>query len=335
MYRIRAEQTRLFNKWEHRCYIFISNIAENDAGIELDAGMILASREAHGKFLNKFISSFEEKIEIKEIEEIPFEIMNTLCEESKSNRFISSDTQIREAFCIEPLDGWTNTEYREEMIYDQNDQKIAEKKKELTPYMNVLKEELERIDQGCTRKVSFGHPVHYMIQADSDVVKKNIAEILLYYLHKNDRIGSKKFGILEFDLSNSQNFSGEFLKAAFDSSRYSALIINCIFEAEEEYNSCFVNENIETIKQLCKKITEEQNHTLIFICLPDNCDKIKKEFILHLQGLALIQIREDILMDDKAVEYLSDLSKEYELNLSSETVKQIVNQGEGHTISDL
>ncbi len=160
-----------------------------------------------------------------------------------------------------------------------------------------LQEELERIRSMEALDEWFGHPVHYMIEADDKEFLDYASKTLMRELYRKGRIMSRKY--MGLPVNRGRDFV---LDIVYRCCEKGCLFLN--IGTEEDDESPYACADMGDIILSAKWMKKYRNRTLTFFLLPRNCNKMKEILFEHTTGCTFVEITEDALGGEQAKNYL-------------------------------
>lgn len=295
-----------YHKIKEQRFFFVSNTNNGHVvigTISNDAGSI-------EKDCNKYIRLLGIKINNIRVEEVTLRSMDSLLSTASRNNFINSDDEILERFGIDCLVGHRSySSYGESMIeIGINKDELIKNSNELL-MEDTLTAEINRIYEVPATKNSSGHPVHYLIKTDNRDNRKAIYRTLLSALYANNRVKSKRYCFVDYDDTSSLP-DGEY-EALYRSCENGAIIVR--YSTEESSGGQFAKSGENVISALCEFALRHRNKVLTVFCLPVEAEKAHSVLLSNLNNTALIELREDIVTCERAIEYLKVMAKNYKI----------------------
>ena len=239
------------------------------------------------------------------ITEITFNTLKSVLKSSYYADYIEGDDAVLEKFNLDKIDGRHSIEFGENIVdHCKKEELIAEAEKHL---MNdTLIPEIERIYAGKAHARVSGHPVHYMVETDDRDTRREVYKMILDALYANGRLESKRYTFL--DIIPGESFSLISYDTLYKTCAGGAVVVRYVVD-ENVGDDDVVSEEIETIANLCKAAKRYRNDVLTIFCLPRECTKAKIHFFENLGTISLVELKEDLVQSDRAMEYLKMLAK--------------------------
>ena len=316
-----------YHKIKEQRFFFVSNTNNGHVVI----GAISNDADSIEKDCNKYIRLLGIKINNIRIEEVTLRSMDSLLSTASRNDFINSDDEILERFGIDCLVGHRNySSYGESMIeIGINKDKLIKNSNELL-MEDTLTAEINRIYEVPASKNSSGHPVHYLIKTDNRDNRKAIYRTLLSALYANNRVKSKRYCFVDYDDTSSLP-DGEY-EALYRSCENGAIIVR--YSTEESSGGQFAKSGENVISALCEFALRHRNKVLTVFCLPVEAEKAHSVLLSNLNNTALIELREDIVTCERAIEYLKVMAKNYKIR-TDKNLFPVCKEGQLFTATEL
>ena len=242
------------------------------------------------------------------LNEITFSDWRQLLRNAYHGDYIEDGDRIIENTALDPLmHGFRDFSFREFMLAgDENRERLFQRAEEL-PSADTLVPELERIfEQRRFAKVK-GHPVHYLITADTEKTQNDFANVLGEALFQNGRIDNRRCCCA--DLRYCRVPQTEWLEALYASSAGGMLMLRLPSE-NEGGDGDFATAFTAVSAAVCEYAQKYRNRVLSVFCLPQACEKEKGVLYENLRNMGLIELKEDLLAGERAEAFLKRLAKE-------------------------
>lgn len=316
-----------YHKIKEQRFFFVSNTNSGHVVI----GAISNDADSIEKDCNKYIRLLSIKINNIRVEEVTLRSMDSLLSTASRNDFINSDDEILERFGIDCLVGHRSySSYGESMIeIGINKDELIKNSNELL-MEDTLTAEINRIYAVPAAKNSSGHPVHYLIKTDNRDNRKAIYRTLLSALYANNRVKSKRYCFVDYDDTSSLP-DGEY-EALYRSCENGAIIVR--YSTEESSGGQFAKSGENVISTLCEFALRHRNKVLTVFCLPVEAEKAHSVLLSNLNNTALIELREDIVTRERAIEYLKVMAKNYKIR-TDKNLFPVYKEGQLFTATEL
>lgn len=299
-------KTERFNqKYDGAAVIFASGIRKK----QITLGALTTEEEFRREDAAAFLAAIEYPADTATIEmnEILLSEIYDLLRTASRSGYHEDEDEVMEKFGIQQLfrSGFRGHEFAENMITEEKEAALYQKAEEYLSEETLLPE-IARILTPSPRKRVKGHPVHYLVETDNLEIRKNLCRTLLSALHRAGRVRNLRYSYTDIDPA--ENLNPSFLHDLYRSASGGSLImrITCSAEAEESSYASGAQVTIETI---CEQLTAFRNDVLTIICMPRECEKLRRIFYENLGGMGIIEIKEDFADREKAEKYLRFLAK--------------------------
>lgn len=280
---------------------------------------------------SKYIKKLPFTIISYKMEEVTFSAFENLISTARRNFYISTEEALLKKFEIEEMSARRIDCDFGEGIIDEN-LTVDDCKNIANEYLftDTITPELERIYNGGVKAKLLGHPVHYILTTDDRNIRKKVYKALLSALYNNGRIVNKRYTFVDY---NSESFlPGASLEALYRASEGGAFVIRYT-DADEKDNG-FARRSADVISALCEIASKYKNKVLTIICLPQNANKIKDEFMLNFSNTAFVELYENVAFGKTAITYLKLKAKNENVRCNKKLTDKIEN-GKGYTATEL
>ena len=168
----------------------------------------------------------------------------------------------------------------------------------------MMKEELDRIYVPRRNKAVHGFPVHYLVRTDDEEERNAAITALAQALYANKRINSLRLCQSAFGRPIDAGIS--VIKDIIKCSIGCMFILRFAGNIEGESN--FADRSVGIIEELSELICKYSDKVQFVLCLPRECTRAKDIFFANLGSLSFIEIEESPATDDRAKEYLYNLT---------------------------
>ena len=291
-----------FNEQKNpKTYCFVSDID----GPEVTCGIAAFQKADISTLAETFLKHCSISVSGIKISEITFASWRSLLLSADRCNYIEDDDCILETLGLIGLDRRNPAfDFSKYMIGKTAGYDPAKVKAKELMAGETLIPELDRIYRG-SRMEAFGHPVHYIIAADAQEVKKDLLSVLLTALFENGRIRSRRYCCADIDPTHTL---GMVYDRLYRSCCGGAVVVNCpgVDAGEEDDHADSTHDTMET---LCKTMLKYRHQVLTVFCLPGECEKMKKILFENLGSVSMVEIREDLADHRRSCVYLNDLCK--------------------------
>lgn len=302
-----------------------------------DGMMILGIITEHPANVQDILSSYLKHMGIMlkdfELSEITISGLDNLLSTASRKQYICDEDEIKEKYGLSGLDNGLCICYSEDIIEDCSKKDLFESVQK-TPVHETLLPELERIYAGTASKEVYGHPVHYMFELDNAETRAEAYKMLLRALYANKRLKSRRCCCLPF-LPDGL-FSPEACRRLYEVCTGGAVLLHYKESKILERMKFTKNRSSleETVEELCKIIKRYRNQVLTMIYLPHRGEKIRELFRQHLGNMSFVEIREELVSDERASSYLKALAKKNHIEADPELLS-CIRPGKGYLTSEL
>ena len=295
-----------YQAWNRECYLFVCSAK----GDKLSMGGVLRSGAMRsGAMTDALLQDFLLHMGLEctgpHFNEITARELDARLRVADRNNFIVSDDDVSTLFRHDGLEMVMNhnTQIRvgmSERVIAPAEKNILHQRTEELHCVHSLGEELERIFQGRSCDVS-GHPVHYIVRADSRAVFDGIADTLLAALLQNDRLQSRRFTLLR---SDTRPHGGEEpYPKLFRSCAGGAVGVRCTCKDEDADE--YADSQTEILTALCEAAGEHRQQVLSILWLPRAAEKPLRFIQEQLSDMTFITLQEDLLDTQQACTFLT------------------------------
>lgn len=264
-------------------------------------------------------------------EEITFEILRSLLRTAERNDFLEDSHDLLCKFNLQELQlQYCRGDYTEILLQPDRTQAQLLQSAEKILCQGTLVPEIQRIYQGTAHPQRGGHPVHYLIQTDDEAVQEEMLAILLTGLYHNRRIQSKR--CCRIELENDRPLRFRDFSSLYQMCSGGTMIVR--FTSPEEELGEFSSSGTDGVLELCRQIRRYKNQVLTVLCLPRRCEKSRRLFLENLDNLTLVELKEEMVFEDKAKDYLAQLARDHGFT-ADEALYRECTPGKGHLAADL
>lgn len=328
-YSCREKSESFYQKYDKQLYCFISQKKSD----KLVIGCILYDKNMLDVALADFVKCLELDVSGLSTEEITFKAMLSLLRMAEQTDFIEAEEDVLELFGLDKvLNMKRRLIFRESLCKtDMDKAQILEQADKLLS-REVLIPEIERIFRRAKSDGVKGHPVHYVIESDSEEFVKAALEIVLSSLYQNNRISNKRYCSCE--LTNSSWLDDDGLDSLYQSCENGTVVLSYSLEddGDGDYAS---NSGAEIIVRLCKTMKKYRNKVLTVFCFPKSCEKFKSIFYENLSDVSLVELSEQVVFEVKAKEYLTQLAQDDKVTADEALYNVLDYDGRGYTSAEL
>ena len=272
------------------------------------AGIISQESSGLPEQIQAYLKALNLSVKDLHMEEITFNAAHSMLQTACRHDYIDDDDEILERFNLDKLCS------RFGRFFDY-DEKIIDKAARSTVYREAdtfsagesLRPELDRIYAGKSMKKAIGHPVHYMVQTDDSDIRQKLCRLLLQALYANGRLRSRRCCLVRF--CPGEQFSSSTYGCLYQSCIGGAVIVSYLTGDDTEDDHASSGRYI--IEQLCKTMKKYRNQVLTIFALPRECKSLKDIFYENLGSTSFVELKEDFMSGDTAVNFLKGLAGNY------------------------
>ncbi|MBR0136090.1 MAG: AAA family ATPase [Clostridia bacterium] len=283
---------------------FISNVR----GAEVTCGVIGRGRLDIAGRAECFFSGIGLDADYGVSRSVTFRKMLEMLEKAEREDYIGDSSDVLSRFGIKDMDGSVlrRMMIRDGMINDCMKQEKLYEAARRGLAIDTLAPELDRIFAGADGEKHYGHPVHYLVEADSDATALNAMKILLSALYMNGRVQSRCF--FEID-STAGRIRTDDIKNVYEAATGGAFVISLINDW------CENGDELESFGEdafdaLCREVQAYGNRILFIFRVPRECTAIKKRLAEYMGGLTFVELKEDDVGIEEAKNWLDAKAKE-------------------------
>lgn len=311
-----------------KTFFFVSDIDDDI----VDIGAICSKGQDFQKYLPEFLKKIGLELRDTRTEETTFDHLRHLLNHSEHEDFIDEDADdVLERFRLNKI----GNGYRSEVAFGENIIDDAKKEDIYNDAVRFLAKEsfvpeLDRIYAGKKLPKAQGHPVHYMIQTDSNETRKEMYKILLRALYANGRLQSRRYCFVDFR-------PGERVSRDAYGNLYHSCISGTIvvrYNSNDDREDDHASADRETVEVLCDVMKQYNNQVLTVFCFPRECSKTKQFFYENLADIGIIELTEEFAYGDRAKDYLKMLAKDNNIR-TDKKLFAMVEEDKGYLAPDL
>lgn len=299
-------ETDMFNSQNDKSsFYFIADATD----CVVSAGVITDKPDKVNDSIEKFLKSVGLPLRDITITEVTFNTLTSLLSNSYGADYIDDDDTILEKFNLHKLTGRSSISYGENIVdFYEKEELFAAARKYLMD--ETFLPELERIYAGKSKNKANGHPVHYMIQTDDRDTRREVYKLLLNALYLNNRLKSKRYAFL--DVKPGHYFATMGYDALYNSCIGGAVVVRYLADDDSDQDDVSFGET-EAIEYMCDIARRYRNDVLTVFCLPRECNQAKEQFYANLGTMSFVEIKEDFVNSDHAVDYLISMAKAHHI----------------------
>ncbi len=315
-----------FDKAKRESFIFVSGIRRE----KVTLGVVLKNKCDINKLFNQYKTMLPIKLGYPKITEITFGVFFNLLSVANNNCFIENDEKILNLFDVVGMHPrYNHCDYGESILNENPPQEMVYKICDDLLFNETLAPELDRIyaSKGASAQ---GHPVHYILQTDNRETRKTISRTLLSALYSNNRIQNKRYCFIDFD---ERNMPGYELEALYKGSIGGAMIIR--YNNENYGGGNFASSNNDDIKTICEIAMKYRNKVLTILCMPRAAEDMKQNILDNFGDVTFVEIYEDVIYGERAVQYLKKRAKEYKIRTDKNLTEFLKTDDSGYSAKNL
>lgn len=289
------------------CFCFVSSVKVN----EITCGVIAEKSLNAEKAILRYMRALDLKVISVSYSEVLFSTMKHLLNRASST-FIEDDDEVLEKYGVDCIEApYTHhMKYGEKLLDENTNKEALYSVADDYLALDTMKPELDRIYSARPNSKAFGHPVHYMIEADIPETGKELERALLQSLYGNGRLKSRRVCTVVLRLGR---FSSRFFDAVYKSCTGGAVVVHLNPSGSQNEDDDFADDINILAEEISEKMKRYRNSVLTVLCVPRVCDKLKKILFENLGSVSVIEIREDLADREKSCEYLRFLCKKYKI----------------------
>ena len=288
--------------------------------------------------LQKYLQAQKFDGPIKRMDEITLDTYRRLLKDAQRNDFIDNDIDFDSdgANYGLPEDLFRRRHscslFEEYLLEDkQITLKDTLRKKSILATAPELKTELERIFRTPRERWIPGNPVHYVMPGDDGSDRKEYTRLLMEALYSCKRVASKRFIIMDYE-KICDNYNSRVMSEIFKLQTGGIVIVRV--RKETINDGAYLTGHESRADQICKLVMEWKNKVLTIFQFPRDSEKMQDAFFSEIDGVSFIKIKETILFDNDAKDFLSSLARETGLK-SHRGLRPLVVKTTGYTKNDL
>lgn len=275
-------------------------------------GMVIRKPMDVDDYINSFLN--ETKITVPDnvrVKETLMEDFGSMLDCAERNEFVYDETEVLERFELDNLIGG----YSHRHMRGTYDERIIHVQDKAETYacagdyyaQKTLIPELDRIFVDIKPQRSYGHPVHYMVEADDVMTRKGVSRLLIQSLNAVGRINNLRY--CEFGIEPDMSFDSRWTDAIYKTCIGGAVILNFNDTSGEEETDV-VKGYLVFLEDLCKIIKRHCRDVLTIICLPKEGTRLKQNIFENVGNCSFVEIKEEFATYDEAIEYLKNSAAE-------------------------
>ena len=312
------------NEITEKIYFILNNISSNSYVFEAVFSCGIYDYNLIDKSFEKLLEFLKLEFESVEKEEI---FSSTFCYDLENlDYFLSSRRKIEENFS---LDIRKEIHYEETKIEKDFSLNSALKMAKSLP-INDISQEIKRIFAKKKSK-NFGVPVHYLIKINDSSVRKQVVELLVGCLHANKRILRNKYTRCFVNTGSCYGCSFSDVNRIYDINEGGAVALNLNICLED--NDKYTREH-EIAEKFCNSVKKFANNTTTIICACSSDEGQSKYFENHLDNLSFFEIKEELMCNENAKNFLLDMAKQNRVK-NPESLLDKLEADKSYSVEDL
>ena len=270
--------------------------------------VISVDTETAKKYIPDFVSDIGVKTHDTEITEITLRELTELLDAAAENDYLDDESAVFDRFGLYDIYGNIHRfpDLGEKLIENKSKKEIFESIRR-TLYAKSLLPEAERIYAGKSMGGMYGHPCQYMLlRGDSENLCDEVCDLLLSALYRHGRLRARRY--LYTDIDPTDRIMPRYMEKLYRSCSGGCVIIRYRPSDDIEETS-FASVNREMVEMICQNIKKFRNDTLTLLCIPRDCTRARALFYEYLDGICLVECREEFASSGLAAEYLRGLCR--------------------------
>ena len=233
------------------------------------------------------------------IKEITFQSIYNLLSRAGRQKYIEDYYEVLENYHLQDLRDWSS--YFSETVLKPLTKETALSEKAGEIISSSLESELARIYASEKEPHISGHPVHYVIKADTHEAQQKLLHPLLQALYNRRRLQGLRYATI--DLKN--NILSR-TRAVYAGGIGATVVLE--YRDNEENESEFLQNSMYDIQTAMEIMKKYQHEVLTMICLPRACTRICDRLLDYAGNCVFISLEEDILSGSRVRQYLQQLA---------------------------
>lgn len=259
--------------------------------------------------------------EISAVDEITFTDWRQQLENAYRGDYIEDRDRVMDNMELDPLTRhYPDCTFREFMLDDAERRERLILRADELPAADTLVPELGRIFAERRFAKVKGHPVHYLITADTEKTQNEFAKVLGEALFQNGRIGNRRCCCA--DLRYSSYPPSGWLEAIYNSS-VGGMVMLLLPSENNGDEGDFASSFSAVAAAVGEYALKYRNSVLSVFCLPRTCEKEKGMLYENLGNMGIIELQEDLLAGERAEAFLKRLAKEDSVRSDGRLLRQV------------
>lgn len=196
-----------------------------------------------------------------------------------------------------------------------------------------MKPEIGRIRMGrAVKGGAIGIPVHYVFELspENNDLKREAYRVLLSELYSNGRIQSRRYSYV--DIEPTEDFNERSLDYLYRSMEGGTVVLR--YTPSSESSDDLANTGCGVSDAIAKIVNKFKNKVQTVIMLPKGAHIAKEAIYASVENVRFVEIKEDVVFDVDAENYLRLLCKEQKVKPDKALLKAI-SDGKGYNSYDL
>jgi len=205
------------------------------------------------------------------------------------------------------------------------------KQKNILSAIPDMKNEVERIFKTPRDRWLPGIPVHYVISTDEGIDNEEYLTYLLNALLSCKRIVSRRIILIDYE-KLCDRYCPDDIRELFRLQAGGAMVLKVRKDTLED--SSYLTGSESRADDICRLVMEWKNKVQVIFQFPRDSEKLQDAFFSELDGVSLIKIKETLLFDQDAKDFLLVLAKE-NMVMSYAGLRPLVEKNTGYSKRDL
>lgn len=290
--------------------VFISNIHKKR--VTLCAIVDIGERDKGEKFVLEFMAGVGLDGRILEIKEITISQFLSQLSRAERNDYVDNDDELKKRLGLDGL-GSNDHNFQETLIEPGLTKTYAKKQCREMLCDDSVSLELERIFAPNSPPTFVAHPVHYIITADDEGVRKSLRELLLGSLFMVGRLQSRRVSIISPATDNRP-------RRIYIGPRYNMSSMETVYEVQRGgtvvlqplcalYDDEHADPTVDQTAQIAEIIRKHRRDVLTIIELRSSDRMLLNIFMKELKGIAVVRLGEGLVSPKDAAIYLKRKAK--------------------------
>ena len=300
-----------FQEHGKRIFIFVSSAMHSRIKI---GAIIEGEYDAHKSIL-EYLEAAEIKADIA-IKETTFSTLVCMLNSADRMNYVTDADETLDMFGIERSNRMRR-DFEEILLQPANSEEAIMQTASAGFCAAPLKKELERIFSGKSYDKFIGHPVHYIVEADSEYVCQETCTALISALYEKRRIISARYSIMTLDIRRN-TYQRDDMETIYRLNCGGAVVVNIPFEGKSESMFSSGAETLSEVVKLCFVAKNYSGSVLTIFVLSSDCKNAKQKIYECLENISFVEITQKSVFGESAKMYLEMLAKKRNLTPDSE-----------------